>query len=148
MANKFKFKKHKIPIPVQIANMSSLFPHFSYNMKNNSVTWIGTLQPTAMSEKYTVKIQYAINSYPNVWVVSPELKQRDTENIPHTYGGSRLCLYLPGTGECYGNMLIAKTIVPWTSLWLYYYELWHAIGEWLGGGVHPPTNKKQEGVDE
>ena len=47
--------------------------------------------------------------------------------------GDELCLY-------YGNQwdpgeLIATTIVPWTSEWLEYYELWHATGLWLGGGV-------------
>ena len=34
-------------------------------------------------------------------------------------------------------MWIADTILPWTSLWLYFYELWHATGQWLGGGEHP-----------
>ena len=34
-------------------------------------------------------------------------------------------------------MQLATTIVPWCSEWLFYYELWLATGEWLGGGVHP-----------
>jgi hypothetical protein len=34
-------------------------------------------------------------------------------------------------------MLIANTLVPWTSEWLAYYEAWLTTGgEWLGGGVH------------
>jgi hypothetical protein len=32
--------------------------------------------------------------------------------------------------------LIAKTIIPWTALWLLYYELWMDIGEWLGPSSH------------
>jgi hypothetical protein len=32
-------------------------------------------------------------------------------------------------------MKIATTIIPWLSLWLYYYEVWHATGEWMGGGI-------------
>ena len=36
-------------------------------------------------------------------------------------------------------MPIADTIIPWTSEWLFFYELWLATGgEWLGEGEHPP----------
>jgi hypothetical protein len=35
-------------------------------------------------------------------------------------------------------MSIADTIVPWTSEWLMYYEIWLATSDWYGGGVWPP----------
>ncbi|MGH8092034.1 MAG: hypothetical protein ACREIF_00990 [Chthoniobacterales bacterium] len=36
-------------------------------------------------------------------------------------------------------MRLADTIVPWTSRWLYFYEIWLATGEWMGGGIpHDP----------
>ena len=38
--------------------------------------------------------------------------------------------------EFNSSKLIANTIIPWTVEWLYYYELWLATGEWLGGGEH------------
>jgi hypothetical protein len=53
------------------------------------------------------------------------------------YCQERLCLFLPGSREWNGDDPIALTILPWASLWLYFYEVWHATGEWLGGGVHP-----------
>ena len=31
-------------------------------------------------------------------------------------------------------MSISSTIIPWTSEWLYYYEIWLINGDWLGGG--------------
>jgi hypothetical protein len=34
-------------------------------------------------------------------------------------------------------MIIAETILPLASIWLFYYEMWQATGEWLGGGEHP-----------
>jgi len=34
-------------------------------------------------------------------------------------------------------MPIAKTIIPWTSLWLYFFGDWLITGEWNGGGEHP-----------
>lgn len=40
--------------------------------------------------------------------------------------------------------MIAETIVPWTALWLLYYELWLETDEWLGPEA-PHQAKKQEG---
>ena len=45
------------------------------------------------------------------------------------YDQERLCLYLPGSGEWSGGMSLAHTVIPWVSVWLFYYELWHATGE-------------------
>lgn len=121
--------------------MEKHFPSFVLKWKRGIATWTGILQPTPASDRYTVKIQYSLSDVPNVWVISPQLLERPTgEKIPHVYGGNRLCLYLPGSGEWERTKLIAETIVPWASLWLYYYELWHATGEWLGGGIHPDVS--------
>src|SRR5438034_3968094 len=30
---------------------------------------------------------------------------------------------------------------PVACLWLYYYEVWHTTGEWLGGGLHPSARR-------
>ena len=32
--------------------------------------------------------------------------------------------------------MIAKTIIPWTSEWLFHYEIWVTTGTWHGGGIH------------
>lgn len=34
-------------------------------------------------------------------------------------------------------MRLDLTVVPWTSLWLFYFEDWLDSGEWRGGGMHP-----------
>jgi len=39
---------------------------------------------------------------------------------------ARLCLSLPGTGEWSPAKRISETIVPWTYLWLWYFEEWLA----------------------
>ena len=41
-------------------------------------------------------------------------------------------------------MKIALTIVPWLSLWLFYYEVWRATGTWYGGGTHPTEYDPKE----
>jgi hypothetical protein len=38
-------------------------------------------------------------------------------------------------------MSIAETIIPWTSEWLYFYELWVFTGEWHGGGHAPGSDE-------
>ena len=34
-------------------------------------------------------------------------------------------------------MRVDQTIVPWTTLWLFYFEDWLSSDEWKGGGLHP-----------
>ena len=34
-------------------------------------------------------------------------------------------------------MRLDQTIVPWTTLWLFYFEEWLASDDWKGGGMHP-----------
>jgi hypothetical protein len=41
-------------------------------------------------------------------------------------------------------MPIADTIIPWTSEWLFFYELWLASGEWHGGGHDPLSDEKDD----
>lgn len=116
-------------------------------MRNESAQWNGKIHPTPMSESYEVSISYKVGESPSVSVRSPILIDRSpTEKIPHTYPGNRLCLFLPRANEWSRDDLIAETIVPWSALWLYHYEVWHITGEWLGGGVHPsrPEEKREK----
>ena len=32
-------------------------------------------------------------------------------------------------------MYVAETTMPWAAEWLFFFELWLATDEWLGGGV-------------
>lgn len=129
----------------QVALMKQQYHHFDCRWKKNRAIWIGNLQPSPISEVYKVKIEYIFKGIPKVWVIHPKLlTRRNGERIPHTYSGNRLCLYLPSNKEWTRNQSIASTIVPWTSLWLYHYEVWHATGEWLGGGHGTPTDWDEE----
>jgi hypothetical protein len=77
---------------------------------------------------------------PEVFVETPDLPAlAKSRKLPHVYQQDppRLCLFLPGTSEFQPWMRIDQTIVPWASLWLFYFEEWLASDEWKGGGVHP-----------
>lgn len=141
---KIPYKKLFLPLAEQIVAMKNDFPDFIADWNKNVVTWTGDLQPTPLSEKYTVRIVYSLGmDQPDVTVIFPELVKRNDESIPHVYPGNKLCLFRPKKKEWTKEKLISKTIVPWSSLWLYYYELWHVTGEWLGGGEHPNKKRKK-----
>jgi len=76
-------------------------------------------------------------------VLSPVIKKRDGYRIPHVYKGNRPCLYIPGAGEWGPDKYIAYTIVGWLSEWLYFYEVRHATGNWLGGGHELPPSARR-----
>lgn len=145
MGSKY-FQPKALTLGQQMAKMAALFPQFQCAWRRGRARWLGPVKPSAMSEEYRVRVEYGIGESPKAWVLSPSLRPRDGCNsIPHTYPGPRPCVFLPGSDEWRPDQYISDTIIPWTSLWLFYYEVWHATGEWLGGGVHPqakePKNK-------
>jgi hypothetical protein len=126
-----------LPLGTQLIIMQRVWPGFVSRWKHSAVIWTGPLQPTDMSPVYKVQISYALEKRPDVVVRSPALCDRPDQPIQHVYPGKRLCLYLPRANEWTPAMPIAETIVPWACDGLYFYEIWHATGEWLADGVHP-----------
>jgi hypothetical protein len=106
----------------------------------------GFAQPTPISAIYAISITYNSLDYSSTEVrdLSPALQMVDGKEPPHMYDAERLCLYLSEAAEWDGSDFIAHTILPWTSLWLYFYELWLITGQWLGGGKHPSPQEKKE----
>lgn len=125
-------------ITQQVRAMRSRWPGFEVSVFNHKLKLTGVLTPTARSIVYQVQIDYTINKYPDVIVLDPVLIPNfNNERPPHLYPEDRLCLFRPIYGDFKFSDLISETIIPWTSLWLYHYEVWHLTGEWLGGGEHP-----------
>jgi hypothetical protein len=112
------------------------FPDAHAQIDRSVLTWRGKLHPTPLSSHYMVRVDYKLGSSPDVRVVHPTLACRDGESPPHLYPDGCLCLFLPRAYEWQPHMLIATTTVPWTSEWLFYYEIWVATGTWCGGGAH------------
>lgn len=134
----------------QLAFLRMWWPGFRSLVCDGALSSTGKLQPSELSESYTVNISQHGGRSPEVRVISPTLRpSRNGENIPHMYMQERLCLFLPGSDDWKPHDPIAHTIIPWTSMWLYFYELWHATGEWLGGGIHPeiPITLKKAGYE-
>jgi hypothetical protein len=92
-----------------------------------------------------MRIEMAQERSPRTFVETPDLAQlADGRDLPHVYRNpTRLCLYMPGTSEWQPWMRIDQTIVPWSMLWLWYFEDWLVSGEWKGGGVHPREHDQE-----
>ncbi len=109
-----------------------------WSIRPHGFTWLFNLTPTALSDTYTLKMEYNEPFFPQVYVVSPKPLQlaEGAKKLPHTYDTKRqrLCLFNPRHGEWNSTMLIANTIFHWTIEWLYYYENWVYTGKWIGGG--------------
>lgn len=124
----------------QIGSMLRAHPIFQAKLRRSLVSWTGDLKPTAMSETYTVRIDYPLRRRPTVWVLKPQLRGLTPEGkIKHTFADGSVCLHLHE--DWTAAMFISETIVPWLLLWLYHYESWHATGNWLGGGHEPQGGK-------
>jgi len=133
-------------MPQQQQRMTAKHPQFKLlELKPQVGLWQGLVQPTPLSDIYTIRIRYEKYKGPQVLVIKPALRLREgSVSIPHTYVGNRLCLYYPDYDEWSSDKYLAETIVPWISLWLFYYETWLATGQWLGGGVKHSGDKKQD----
>lgn len=104
------------------------------------LVWRYSTAPTPISRDYDIRIDFRQGATPQVFVDAPDLSElAQSRRLPHVYEQKppRLCLYLPRSGQWGNWMRIDLTLVPWTSLWLYYFEDWLASGSWRGGGVHP-----------
>lgn len=108
-------------------------------VRAKKLTWLMAVQPTALARTYRACITYLPGETPSVQIVEPSLELlANGRALPHVYRSPlRLCLYLPGAGEWKATKRLDQTIVPWTYLWLYYFEDWLGTDDWKGGGRHP-----------
>ena len=143
MAGKSRYNKSKpVQLRDQLWDILQKYPSFKCTWTNNMLVCIGTLKPDELCRTYTVKITYSLESPPRVLVLDPQLEKRNGEAIPHLYGDGHLCLYYPKNREFTRYDLISETVIPWTSLWLFYYEIWLATGKWEGSGIdHTPPHR-------
>jgi len=114
------------------------------------LVWRYCASPTPLSRTYQLRIDYRQDDVPQVFVEDPDLVSlAEGRRLPHVYEQrpTRLCLYLPRAREWSGWMRIDQTIVPWSALWLFYFEEWLDSDEWKGGGEHPghAPHRRQSG---
>lgn len=144
MASNFRrfFKHSRYTLPELLKNCNEIKRKYSgttYTVNKGKVVVNIFLQPSEGSMKYKVKLLAKVGSTKvDVFVVEPNIRELKKKlSIPHLYPNGSLCLYYPDYNEWNVEELWADTLIPWTCLWLYFFELWLVTGEWLGGGIHP-----------
>ena len=114
----------------QHARIKARFPQFELVGYGTKAAWLGRFEPRPGSV-YKIRIEYGVAGTPKALLVDPEMR----EGCPHTYGRGQMCVYWPKDPDNPGwqeDSWIADTILPWSALWIHYYELWLETGEWLG----------------
>jgi hypothetical protein len=109
-------------------------------LRSGRLVWRYRTTPTPLSRIYVIRIEFQQGDTPDIFVEDPDLTSlAEGRRLPHVYGQkpTRLCLYLPRTREWEAWMRLDQTVVPWTSLWLFYFEEWLVSDDWKGGGQHP-----------
>lgn len=124
----FKNRKDYIDLVKQKNGIQKCFPHLKVDLRRNILWCHGALKPLDDKE-YQIEIKETLHMNPKVWVIKPRIKQNF--NI-HMYKDRSLCLYYPFHPEAKKYINIAKYIIPWTSEWLIYYELYKEHGVWYG----------------
>lgn len=128
----------KISLKSQIKRIAETFPNAEFKNKDgNSFQVLIKLQPTPLSKFYEIKIDYSIIKGIEIYVINEKLQIAERRNsLPHVYSTEKqkLCLFTYANNDWNDTMSISSTIIPWTSEWLYFYEIWLINGDWLGGG--------------
>ena len=113
---------------IQRSAMCSKFPDFRCRKKGDGLVFTGTLSPGENSPSYKIRVEYIPSQYPKVLVLSPEIHPE----APHRWKDKSLCLFNPRSFYWHPNYLVAKYTIPWTALWLFFYEGWLETGIWYG----------------
>lgn len=120
-------------LPQQALALRSVYAGSTLRLGASNLVWRGRLQPSALSEQYLIEVSLEVGKNPAVNVIEPELRPDENGLLPHIWEDGSLCLNT--AGQWTSKMLLVDTIVPWSSEWLFHYEVWKGTGIWLGDGV-------------
>ena len=139
--NKSRFSPRCLTPAQQSYFLLQAFPGFSVATARNRLCCTGVLRPSPTSDIYTVQLDYDPPTRPRVRVLRPELRlAKGKTKVPHVFAEGDLCLHLKG--EWRPDQRISEFIIPWISLWLYFYEVWLETGDWLGEGHEPSAEAR------
>lgn len=133
-----KFKRRELTQSQQLLWMQSRYPELRARVqRQRSIVWEGPWTPDDLGGRYLIRVSYKQGFRPRIAIVEPPLRLAPGhDKLPHTYGGQTdICVHRPE--EWHKGLLIADTIMPWISQWLYFYEIWAVTGKWIGKGTHP-----------
>jgi len=137
------FRQNTLSVVQQYFLLKRDYPDGTGTLRNDRLVWRHWLQPTPLSRRYRLRLIFILRNSPVTIIEEPCLSELAAgRRIPHLYEEkpARLCLYQPAYEEWSSAKRLSETIVPWATLWLFYFEDWMSSNEWRGGGEHPQRN--------
>ena len=136
--SRIRESNRQLSIAMQDMFVRQRFPQFRFSWQSGTGLWRGTLQPREISPVYSVLMKYKVGAIPRIWVTSPPLRS----DAPHRYKDGSLCLFWHKEWNWDPDQDLSVTVMPWAAIWIYYYELWLDVGEWLVESVsHSPPSQ-------
>lgn len=136
--NRIDFTESKLILPPPatlgkyLKDRSEIETNFDFlncRITSNGLICEGVFSLPETSNDYEVRIIYSHPKYPEVFVINPKIEYKPEL---HMYRNSSLCLYYPKDNSFTSKSTLYDTIIPWTSEWLIFYELYKRWGKWLG----------------
>jgi len=129
------------------------FPDGECSVRRNRLVWEGRVQPTAVTHSYDIRVTHELYTLPEIFLLSPNPQEMADavipgRRIPHVYSYEhpiRLCVYHPKKREWKYTMPLVTTVIPWTIMWLSFFEDWVCTDVWSGGGEHPEPERESVG---
>jgi len=137
----------RINLGRQLISLRRRYPDGQGEINRGALTWLDWLRPSPLGRDYLIRLYHTPGAAPAVYVLTPSLSElAGGRDVPHMYSQKegKLCLYRPKFGEWEPAMFLSETIIPWTILWLFFFEEWLFSGEWKGGGEHPRPQKNKQ----
>lgn len=132
----FMESKLKLPKPAHIAKylkeraaIKEYYDFLDCSITSSGLICCGTFSSPKLTTNYEVEIKFNYPSVPRVYIVQPKILY---DPKIHMYPDNSLCLYYPKDNSYKSSDLLYETIIPWTSEWLIFYELFKFKGKWLG----------------
>ena len=119
-------------------------------IRGDRLVWESRIQPTAISYSYSIRITHELYALPQIFLLSPNPQEMADavipgRKIPHVYSYDhpiRLCVYHSKKREWKNTMPLVATVIPWTVMWLSFFEDWVSTDVWSGGGEHPEPERQ------
>lgn len=133
MASPAAPRRTDVNLPLQALSLSRAFPRGAIRLSAQRLVWECAVRPAPTCSEYIVRLEAGPAKMPSIYVQDPELVPNGDGLLPHVYEDGSLCV--SKFGDFHPGMLFVDSIVPWTSEWLIFYELWRATGLWFGDGA-------------
>ena len=102
---------------------------FKITQEGSKLIIASAIKPYEGMARYDIVIEYVKGERPTAKVPSLPVFKGEIGKLLCMHPDGSLGLYRGKTAFT-SRKYIAKTIIPWTVLWLYWYERWVATGEW------------------